>query len=598
MVAVCVVLFAECALPMGLEYLAGARRSSSASTTISGEDLSRYIAAPVTGRAPALSFAAPRYTGTVEWMEGATPLTGDFAANTEYTAAATLYAFEGYAFEVPAAPQQGSFSYNYIESGKAELFHNSGTSKTLEVLISFEATGAAGPEAVDYVVDYDLQHYVPIPVTGAAPVTAVSRPDLSVAVRWQDERGEDLAGLSSFVQGARHRAVITLTARSPYRFSADIPFAYAGGAVETQPDPGVLGVEERIVSVGYLPTAAPVPAVPAGEALDLAPHLLAPAAGESPTRYFGAAGYTGTVVWKLGPDFAGEMPGNLFQAERLYRAEVVLYAAPGHTLAGVSVVHSGEGAAMNGAGEWENAGSSLTGVKVSFPETGKLVISGLDLAVYIPAPVANGQPALSFAGSQYLGLVSWQREGAAHEGLFEAGAKYTAAATLTAVSGYKFGPEHIHSRAERVIHIDSGNLLLREVEIEFPVVPAGSLRVSGISGAVNVTARVYLSDTEISPVSGGGHSASDSPAATGELAGPAGPTAAIPLKPPAGGSFTGDGNRVIILSFIRGGVVFTYAGQAGARDQRVLFTKGIGETDLGSLTRLGGPYSAGIAIQW
>jgi hypothetical protein len=109
-----------------------------------------------------------------------------------------------------------------------------------------------------YVLNYDLQCYVPVPVTGAAPVRELRREGLAVTVQWRDGDGRDLEGASftAFGGGTGYQAVITLRAEEPYRFCPDVPFGYPAGAVEVQPDPAVRDAGERVVLVRYHGTPA------------------------------------------------------------------------------------------------------------------------------------------------------------------------------------------------------------------------------------------------------------------------------------------------------------------------------------------------------
>jgi hypothetical protein len=62
----------------------------------------------------------------------------------------------------------------------------------------------------------------------------------------------------------------------------------------------------------------------------------------------------------------------------------------------------------------------------------------LNLTFYVPAPETGGIPALSLAGPQYTGVVSWDSSGGAHNGIFQPGAVYTATVTMQAASGRTF----------------------------------------------------------------------------------------------------------------------------------------------------------------
>jgi hypothetical protein len=410
---------------------------------IAGEDLRNFVPAPVTGGSPQFYFGTAGYSGTVEWADGEAPLEGVFGAETAYTAAVTLRAASGYTFAgVPAAPGAGSFTH----SRSAEISHGAGGGAELRVVIGFPATGAGGY----YVADYDLQHYVPAPVAGARPVRSVTRLDLEGEIVWKEKGAEAPLGegFAAFAEGGEYQAAITLKALEPYRFAA-IPFGYAEGAAEVLPPPA-LGERERALSVTY-PAAGEGREVSAAN-LDLALYLPAPGAGETAVRSFAAAGYTGTVAWKTGPGFGGDMAGNLFQPGTAYRADVTLYAAPGFTLEGAAFTHS-KGIMSNE--EQGTGGNGEKMVSIVFPATAVVPVDDLelDLSKYLPAPVRGGTPVLDFYAPQYTGTAAWEgtESGAAHSGPFEADTKYTAKVTLTAAAGRSFGTgaaAFTHSRAE------------------------------------------------------------------------------------------------------------------------------------------------------
>ncbi|MDR1575573.1 MAG: hypothetical protein LBS37_06165, partial [Treponema sp.] len=56
----------------------------------------------------------------------------------------------------------------------------------------------------------------------------------------------------------------------------------------------------------------------------------------------------------------------------------------------------------------------------------------------MPAPETGGIPALSLAGPQYTGVVSWSSGGGPHNGVFRPSAVYTATVTMQAASGRTF----------------------------------------------------------------------------------------------------------------------------------------------------------------
>jgi hypothetical protein len=469
------VILGGCAMSLGEEELV----SNSRNVAIAGEDLRPYIAQPLTGATPVFSFPTstsasppPPYTGIVVW----TPTGGVFEPYTEYTAVVMLQANSGYDFTgMPArtaeAEAEGSFSY----FGSKAVRHGPGSGGTLTISIDFNPTGPAE-------IDYDLQRYVPIPVAGAAPARKLELPELNLTARWWDGERAPFNG-EEFEINVAYQAELTLTAKYPYRFDPDRPFAYPEVAVDIPPDPTVLDIEERKLSVTYYPTKASQTV----SEVDLAPYIPVPVAGETAARDFVAERYRGTVVWKLlysEADLVGTtMPGNLFQPEALYRADVALYALPGFTLAGASFAHSG--GTLQAAGSLSMDGSSRTGLKIAFPKTGKLVISDLDLTLKVPRPVNRGIPVTTVSESQYAAetTVIWEQdvEGAWAEmegDAFKPGTIYRVVFTLTAAPGYTFAgiPEKPNaetvtgafSHAEGTVTHGEGTDSTLAISVDFP----------------------------------------------------------------------------------------------------------------------------------
>jgi hypothetical protein len=396
------------------------------SRAIAGEDLRRYFHEPETGKEPVLSLVASddTYTGTVDWW---TVTGGTFEAGKAYTAVVKLQAASGYDFTAAAAGR-------FFHSRSTKVFQGPGSGGTLTISIYFNAID---PDAENFVVDYDLQRYVPIPVAGAAPVKELIRPDLKLTARWMDGDGTllDEEGFAAFAENETYQAELTLTAQDPYRFKTDCPFVYPPEAVAAvSPDPAALDAEERILFVTYHQTAGPKPV----EDGDLTLRIPAPVAGAEAARDFGTAEYTGTVVWKLleTDTVWTNMPGSLFQPEALYRADVALYTAPGFTLGTVEEAVFSHSEGTLEAGDLAPDGSSLTGLKIAFPMTGKLTISDRDLTQKVPRPVRGEIPPRSFYASQYTGEVLWEPEPAGDS--FEAKMNYKAVVTLNAEPGYTF----------------------------------------------------------------------------------------------------------------------------------------------------------------
>jgi hypothetical protein len=152
-------------------------------------------------------------------------------------------------------------------------------------------------------------------------------------------------------------------------------------------------------------------------------------------------------------------PIGLFEAGTAYKATVTLTANQGYTFAGnaVSSLSSAPSRAVssainsyfehNGGTVTSGSGSDIAVVIITFASTEPTagtgeaaVVTDLDLAQYLSAPVRGGTPALSFSGPQYTGTVAWKKTGesAPLSGLFGAGTAYTATVALTANQGHTF----------------------------------------------------------------------------------------------------------------------------------------------------------------
>jgi hypothetical protein len=223
----------------------------------------------------------------------------------------------------------------------------------------------AGTQEPGTVLEYNLQAYVPVPTTGAAPVTGANRPDLAVSVIWKDTAGAALGeGFGPFIRDTVYQADITLTAGDGYAFDPAFSFAYPEGTVEDQSlddaaeDPGRQRV--RFVTVTYKPADIPIPI--RVEDLDLTNHIPAPVTGDSPVKNFSGVTYSGSVIW--------DPPHGIFLAGTIYTAEVTLTPAPGYLFPGgdVEVIH--EGADTRTLFTAPDNGSALRSGKITFTNPG------------------------------------------------------------------------------------------------------------------------------------------------------------------------------------------------------------------------------------
>jgi hypothetical protein len=370
----------------------------------------------------------------VVWKAGEVPLDGGFAAETAYTATVTLSAKSGYNFKgVPATPATGSF----FHSRSAGVSHPAGTDSALAITVLFGITGSdSGTE----VTDYNLQPYVPVPVAGQAPVKELEKPSLTLSVEWQDKNDVPLPDLDIFTQGVQYKAVITLTAIDPWKFSSGYPFYYPAGSVQSQDDLTKNGRYERFVFVTYNTTDKPTEVTD----LDLTHHIPAPATGATAAWSVLGVGnqYTGNVRWEVSGG-AGwtAMPPGVFQPGMAYRAVVTLYPGPGCVFAeDAAVSHDARDKAEPFEPEIK---ANTINVTISFPATILEPVTDGNLTPYVPAPFRGGTPVTYFSAPQYTGTVDWividsGGSGSSHNGPFEADTEYAARVSLSAALGYIF----------------------------------------------------------------------------------------------------------------------------------------------------------------
>jgi hypothetical protein len=178
----------------------------------------------------------------------------------------------------------------------------------------------------NYILNYDLQSYVPVPTAGEAPVKEFTgRRDVGVKVVWRNAAGADITeSLVAFARNTVYQAEITLTVKNGYSFDPAVSFAYPLGAVKIQPAANTNAGERVLSTVTYKAAEPPVRVTD----LNLTPYLAAPVRGATPVGSFSASQYTGTVAWSPSD--------GVFQADTSYTAVVTLTAASGYTFAGLT----------------------------------------------------------------------------------------------------------------------------------------------------------------------------------------------------------------------------------------------------------------------
>ncbi|MDR0450778.1 MAG: right-handed parallel beta-helix repeat-containing protein [Treponema sp.] len=186
---------------------------------------------------------------------------------------------------------------------------------------------------IQMVLDYDLQHYVPVPAAGAVAVTELERQDLRITVQWKNAAGSDINAPNPFILHEVYQAEITLDAKSPYIFNVSIPFRYLTAEAELKGNNA--DTKHRILNVSYKPAEVPPPI----SDIYLTPYIPAPVTGNNPVTWFSAGTYGGEVQWQIG---ATPVPAGIFQPDSIYTARVTMTPAQGYRFAAeCNVTHSG-----------------------------------------------------------------------------------------------------------------------------------------------------------------------------------------------------------------------------------------------------------------
>jgi hypothetical protein len=428
--------------------------TSVAAAAASDLNLTAKVAAPVTDGTPAAYFSAPQYTGNVVWTAGGQELSGLFAANTAYTATATLTAASGYTLTGVGA---GAF----VHAGASAISNTTGD--TITVTMDFPATTSVAAAAVS---DLNLTGKVAAPVWGGTAATYFSAPQYTGNVVWT-AGGQPLSGL--FAANTAYTAAVTLSAASGYTLAGAGTFAHTGASAVT--------MAGDTVTLSFPATGSLAAAVVSD--LNLTGKVAAPMRDGTPATYFSAPQYTGNVAWSQTDD--NTPLSGLFEAGTAYTATVTLAAVSGYTLEGAGAF------VYDGASAASAAGDTVT---IAFPATGDATaaaVSDFDLTYLVPAPVRNGTPATHLAGSQYTGWVDWLVNGkAAPHSVFQPDTTYTAKATLTAASGYAFadlGANAFSHTGASAISNTTGDAVT--VTISFrstggePAVPVSDLNLTG-----------------------------------------------------------------------------------------------------------------------
>jgi hypothetical protein len=298
-----------------------------------------------------------------------------------------------------------------------------------------------------YVVDYDLQTYVPIPVAGEPAVKLVTqRGDLEATVTWKDAAGAELPLLGTFAADTVYKAEIRLTPREGYLFNSSINFAYHPGKIDVQNDDQ--GGHTRTVTVVY--NNSNDGNITYITDYNLQSYVPFPIAGQHPVWTVATEGVTGTVSWNR----QGEPPvpleeDEVFAAGTTYTADISLEVVPPDYRFRPTRNFA---YAADTVERQPDANPHLTNRVLStvIYSTPKTPVTLFDLTSYITTPEEGIAPSTTaFTNEQYTATgITWNPDHAA----FKRTSDYTAVVVLAAAPGFAFPvkPGFFHEDATSV----------------------------------------------------------------------------------------------------------------------------------------------------
>jgi hypothetical protein len=261
---------------MGDEFLMPAGRK------LIETDLSQYVDAPEVERSPSGGKSYSGVSAEAQWFE----IIEEESKNEKKVTTDRFKAEKIYKVYITLTIKDSAYYFGETESFRYRDIKPEALSESEEVgpdkrkfAVTFPKLQPLQPldpppkEVYDY---YNLQQYVPVPVTGEFPVWSVTRPDFTIAVEWLQKRFEsayeggptdyiDLEeGFVTFVSGKQYGADITIRLvkkdndndESEYKpFAGDYLFEYPDGTVGSQDVPDqVVSESERQIRVKYWAT--------------------------------------------------------------------------------------------------------------------------------------------------------------------------------------------------------------------------------------------------------------------------------------------------------------------------------------------------------
>ncbi|MFP3090867.1 hypothetical protein LQZ21_11135 [Treponema sp. TIM-1] len=286
-----------------------------------------------------------------------------------------------------------------------------------------------------YVVDYNLQTYIPVPVIGEPAVKSViNRGDLKASVTWKSEAGVEVSTLETFEANTVYQAEIKLTPREGYLFNPSIAFEYQPGKTQKQEEIREDENSTRTVRVTYRNSND-------GNIVtdyNLQNYVPFPLVGKKPVWTIDTDEVTGTVFWKEidGSSSTDLDDSSIFQAGKTYTADIVLQVRPGGYRFDKEkdFKYPEDTVITQPESNRELEERLLTPVTYQTPKT---PVNLFNLTNYITAPVKDARPVTAgfTTHPQYTAVeVVWTPNDPA----FIEGHPYTATVVLTALEGYGF----------------------------------------------------------------------------------------------------------------------------------------------------------------
>jgi hypothetical protein len=338
-----------CAVPLGEDFTIPRDIEEEKDFFIADYNLQAYVPVPVTGE-QAVKRIAQRgdLEGTVTWKNEAgeeLPNLGTFERATVYRATIELTPRQNFLFDPSMV-----FGYHEgkIDQQEQQEVEAGNSTRTITVLYNNSDDGK-----ITYITDYNLQNYVPFPVTDQDPVRNIDVEGIRGTVIWKTG-GVELNSTDKFQTGVVYTADISLEAQAGYKFSPKRDFFYTPGTVATPPDSNRDEEQRDLSMVTYNIPMAPVPPI------ELLPYFPVPQEGDAPvtvnTPITTPAEYNvDSVSWN--PNHSA------FRGGEAYTATVVLTAKPGYAFVNNNITHDSKSVTYK-----NNTGFSVT-VEVRFPIT-------------------------------------------------------------------------------------------------------------------------------------------------------------------------------------------------------------------------------------